>query len=109
MSRPVYDFQARPIERPSLPAPPPAVYGPHDELFDWLQVRRYLFFCVRSVRRRIGLFLLVWLGMVLLTAAALAVMSKTYRVEARLLAQKNPVLAVRADANPWEQPTRAAA
>ena len=89
--------------------PHPAYEGPQDELFDWQKWRRYAAFSFGSVRRRPFLFAFVFCGMVLLAAAALAVLPKTYEVESRLLAQKNPVLAVRADANQMDQPTRAAA
>ncbi len=106
MSEPVHEFPPRPTRQP---ASPPDYHGPQEELFDWQKVRSYLFFCIRSVRRRIGLFLLVWLGLVLLAAAALKVVPKAYQVECRLLAQRNPVLAVRADANQFEPLTRAAA
>jgi len=90
------------------PSPHPEYEG-HDELFDWQKWRRYAVFSLGSVRRRPFLFAIVFCGMVLLSAGALAVLPKTYEVESRLLAQKNPVLAVRADANQMDQPTRAAA
>src|SRR6266852_1722453 len=106
MSEPVHEFPPRLTRQP---ASPPDYHGPQEELFDWQKVRSYLLFCIRSVRRRIGLFLLVWLGLVLLAATALKVVPKAYRVECRLLAQRNPVLAVRADANQFEPITRAAA
>jgi hypothetical protein len=61
------------------------------------------------VRRRLLIFVSIAFGMPLLAAAALAVMPKTYEVESRLLAQKNPVLAVKADSSPADVPTRAAA
>jgi uncharacterized protein involved in exopolysaccharide biosynthesis len=100
------DLQARVVPRP---APHPAYEETHEELFDWQKLRRYAVFSLGSVRRRPVLFLLVAGGMILLTAAGLAVLPKTYEVECRLLAQKNPVLAVRADSNPMDLPTRAAA
>lgn len=91
-----------------IPSPPPPSWGPHEDLFDWQKISRYVRFSLGSVRRRPWLFLLISGGMVLLAAGALAVLPKTYEVQARLLVQKNPVLAVRADANA-ESPTRAAA
>ncbi|HEY4884803.1 MAG TPA: hypothetical protein VII08_14305 [Myxococcales bacterium] len=90
-------------------SPPHPTYEGQDELFDWQKWRRYAMFSLGSVRRRPFLFAFVFCGMVLLAAGALAVLPKTYEVESRLLAQKNPVLAVRADANQMDQPTRAAA
>ncbi|HET9754854.1 MAG TPA: hypothetical protein VFP52_17910, partial [Myxococcales bacterium] len=80
----------------------------HEDLFDWAKVRRYLVFSTGSVRRRPWLFLSVAGAMVALTAAALAVLPKTYQVDCKLLAQKNSVLAVRADANMNDQPARSA-
>lgn len=62
-----------------------------------------------SVSRRFGLFMAVAGSMVLFAAAALWALPKTYEVECRLLAQKNPVLSVQADASPGTDPTRAAA
>ncbi|HKC59988.1 MAG TPA: hypothetical protein VKB92_07875 [Myxococcales bacterium] len=102
---------AEDIEAHVIPPPPPyPIYdGPQGELFDWVKVRRYLGFSLGSIRRRPFLFLLVAAGMALLAAAGLAVLPKTYEVESRLLAQTNPVLAVRADSRPADLPTRAAA
>src|SRR5260370_41556995 len=78
------DVPTQPIGRTS----PPSVdfNGPQDELVDWQKVRRLLFFTVHSVRRRPGLFLLVWIGMILLTGGGLSEMPKTYHVRSRLLA-----------------------
>jgi len=81
--------------------------GPGEELFDWQKLRRYAAFCLRSIHRRFFLFLSVSAGLVLLAGLALSAFPKTYEVEARLLAQRNPVLSVRADLNQME-PTRAA-
>src|SRR6266849_2795651 len=107
MARTTNDVHARAIHPPPPPYPP--YDGQHEELFDWQKVRRYVLFSLGSIRRRLLLFVFVSAGMVLLAVAALAVLPKTYEVQSRLLAQKNPVLAVRADANQMEQPTRAAA
>ena len=91
------------------PAEPPEPEGPQDELFDWQKIYRHLRFSLASVCRRPWLFLTISGAMILMTAGVLAVFPKTYEVEARLLAQKNAVLAVRADSNAWETPTRSAA
>jgi hypothetical protein len=99
------DVSARPIG--GTPPPPADFNGPQEELFDWQKVRRLLFFTLRSVRRRLGLFLLVWVGMVGLAVGALYVMPKTYEVQSGLLAQRNPVLGSRGDPG-RDQPTRAA-
>jgi uncharacterized protein involved in exopolysaccharide biosynthesis len=103
MSRSHFHFRPPPV-------PPPLQdqwNGPHEELFDWQSLRRYLFFSLGSVRRRPLLFLAVFAGMVTAAAIALNVLPKTYEVQSRLLAQKSAVLMVRADAN-MDQPTRAA-
>src|SRR5260370_27034489 len=117
MAKLPHEVQLRPISplaqnAPSRPiggAPPPSTdfNGPHEELFDWQKVRRLLFFTLRSVRRRLGLFLLVWVGMVLLAVGALEVMPKTYEVQSALLAQRNPVLGSRGDPG-RDQPEKAA-
>src|SRR5229473_3884623 len=106
MARTTNDVHARAIHPPPPPYPP--YDGQHEELFDWQKVRRYVLFSLGSIRRRLLLFVFVSAGMVLLAVAALAVLPRTYEVQSRLLAQKNPVLAVRADSNQME-PTRAAA
>jgi hypothetical protein len=93
--------------RPIRPSPKPVHDGSDEELLDWQKVRRYALLSIGSVRRRLLLFVFVSAGMVLLAAGALSVMPKTYEVQARLLAQRNPVLTVRADSNQME-PTRAA-
>jgi len=99
-------FHLRP---PAVPPPPPGHWdGPHEELFDWQKLRRYVLFSLGSIRRRPLLFLSVFGVMVAVAGAALNVLPKTYEVQSRVLAQKSAVLMVRADAN-WEQPTRAAA
>jgi hypothetical protein len=79
-----------------------------EDLFDWAKLRRYVAFSAGSVRRRPWLFLFVAGAMVALTAGALAVLPKTYQVDCKLLAQKNSVLAVRADSNMNDTPTRSA-
>ncbi len=89
--------------------PPLDPEGPHDELFDWQKIRQYIIFSLGSVRRRLWLFLLIAGGLVLLAGLALAGLPKTYEVETRLLTQKNNGLAVRADSDQGDQPTRAAA
>ncbi len=105
MTRTTNEVHARPIHSP---APHPVYDGPHEELFDWHKVQGYALFSLGSVRRRPLLFLSVFATMILLAVVALVVLPKTYEVQSRLLAQKNPVLAVRADSNQME-PTRAAA
>jgi uncharacterized protein involved in exopolysaccharide biosynthesis len=96
-------LQARPIRSQHA-----ANDGPRDELFDWRKLRSYAVFSLRSIGRRPFLFLSVSAGMVSLAALALNVLPKTYEVEAQILAQRTPALAVRADSSEME-PTRAAA
>ncbi len=91
-----------------VPTAPPPYEGAREDLFDWARAGRYVLFSLGSVRRRPGLFLVVAAGTVLLASAALAVLPKTYEVESRLLAQRSPVLSVRADVG-QSDPTRAAA
>ena len=86
----------------------PTPDGAQEDLLDWRSVRRYALYALGSIRRRPFLFLAVSAGMALVAAGALAVMPWTYEVQSKLLVLKNPVLAVKADANQME-PTRAAA
>lgn len=97
-----YEIHPRPV------AGGPYVDPPQEDLFDWVRARRFVVFALRSVRRHPWLFTAVAAAMVLLAAAALLVLPKTYEVNCRLLAQRNAVLAVRADASPATEPTRAA-
>jgi hypothetical protein len=103
MKGPTTTVFARPLEHERPPAPDAA-----KDLFDRDWLRRYVEFSARSVRRRPLLFAFVSCGMIIAAATALVALPKTYEVQSRLLAQKNPVLAVRADATQIE-PTRAAA
>ncbi len=103
-----YEVHPRPV--PGQHPSPHAVHDPPpDDLFDWAKIRQYVVFSLGSVRRRFGFFMAVAGSMILIAGAALWAMPKTYEVESRLLAQKNPVLAVKADASQTTDPTRAAA
>jgi hypothetical protein len=97
------------IRAHAIPSPrqPPAHEGLHEDLFDWEKIRHYTVLSLGSVRRRWLLFIVVAAGIPLLAAGGLAVLPKTYEVTTRILAQRNPVLAVRADTNQME-PTKAA-
>ena len=81
--------------------------GPHEELFDWQKVRHLGLFALNSIRRRLGLFLLIWLGLLSIAVAALKVMPKTYEVQSTILAQKSSILGSHLDTG-REQPTRGA-
>jgi hypothetical protein len=78
------------------------------DLFDGHQAKNYLGYVSGSVRRRKRLAAVVFAVILLGTVLALATFPKTYRVEAKLLAQRNPSLSVRGD-NGNDAPTRAAA
>jgi hypothetical protein len=78
------------------------------ELFDREQVREYVAFAVGAVRRRRRLGAGLVAAMVGLTALVLLVLPRTYHVEAKLLAQRNPVLAVRGDGQDAVAPTHGA-
>src|SRR6185437_9981360 len=76
------------------------------DLFDREQLRNYFRFTVGSIRRRRWLVAAVWSSVVALTVAAIFALPKTYHVEAKLLAQRNQVLAVRGDGPDAVAPTR---
>jgi uncharacterized protein involved in exopolysaccharide biosynthesis len=115
MAKLPHEIQARPISNlaqdvptrtiGATPQPSVDFNGPQDELFDWQKVRRLLFFTLRSIRRRPVLFLLIWVGMVVLAVTALWAMPKTYEVQSTILAQKS----LKAGGDAWaDQPTRTA-
>ncbi len=82
------------------------------ERFEFAAVGGYGLMVIRSLRRHPLLFLGVWLGVVALTAVALAVMPRTYDVQTTLqVSESAPVAAIRAKTAPREldAPTRAAA
>jgi hypothetical protein len=103
-----YEIHPRPVAGGQGPRPPPDPDLAADDLFDWAKIRRHVVFSLGSVRRRFGLFMTVAITMVLIAGVALWALPKTYEVECRLLAQKNPVLSVKADASQTTDPTRAA-
>ena len=67
------------------------------DLFDRRQIRDYIIFVAGSIRRRRRLVAVVLSGIMALAMAMLAAVPRMYHVEAKLLAQRNPVLAVRGD------------
>jgi len=83
------------------------------QLVDFKQLRQWLQFVLHSMRRRKWVALVVWVFMVSATLALLAILPRTYQVEAQLLTQRNTVMpslgnpgrTVPTDAN---NPTRAA-
>jgi uncharacterized protein involved in exopolysaccharide biosynthesis len=79
------------------------------DLFDREQLRNYVVFVGGSVRRRKGLVVAVMLSILALAILALLALPRTYHVEAKLLAQRSQVLAVRGDGPDAVAPTRGAA
>lgn len=81
----------------------PKSSGPEElrdpEIINFKAIRNWLRLSIKAIRRRKGLIFAVTAGMVTLAAVALWALPKTYRVQCRLLAQRNQVLAVRADQN----------
>jgi uncharacterized protein involved in exopolysaccharide biosynthesis len=78
-------------------------------LFDWQRVREHLRFVLGSLRRHALLFALVAVVIVGGGLTAAFTLPRTYRVEAKILAQRNMALAVRGDGPSGDAPTRAAA
>ena len=78
------------------------------ELFDRDQIRDYIAFVWGAVRRRRARVAAVISGIMALATLALAAWPRTYHVEAKLLAQKNPVLPVRGEGPDAAAPTRGA-
>jgi hypothetical protein len=79
------------------------------EVVNLQALRNWCAYAVRSVYRH-KLVALIVAGLIVgLAATALAVLPKKYHVEARLLAQKNQVLAIAGDEPGADGPTRAAA
>jgi hypothetical protein len=78
------------------------------DLFDGKQIREYLVFASGAFRRRRALIAAVVSGVMALAALAVAALPRTYHVEAKLLAQRSAVLAVRGDGQDAVAPTRGA-
>jgi hypothetical protein len=77
------------------------------ELFDWGQIRDYVGFFTRSVRRHKKLLIILAVIFGAAAYGALLVLPKTYRVETKVLAVRSQALAVRGDVGGVE-PSRAA-
>jgi uncharacterized protein involved in exopolysaccharide biosynthesis len=75
--------------------------------FDQERIREYLAFVVGAVRRHRFLMAGAFSSIVAVVVAVLAALPRTYHVETRLLAQRNPALAMRGD-GPDVAPTRGA-
>lgn len=90
--------------------PDDAVDVGNADLFDHDQIRHYVQFIVGSVRRRRWLAAAVFAAIMILAAVALALLPRTYHAEAKLLAQRSQMLAIRGDGpDASAAPTRGAA
>jgi uncharacterized protein involved in exopolysaccharide biosynthesis len=83
------------------------------DLFDYALLRDYVTFAARAPLRHGIVAAATFLAVVGITALALWALPKTYRVETRILAQRNPMMSTLANPSfgrPWEAdaPTRAA-
>lgn len=83
------------------------------DLFDYDLIRDWLSYVAGAVSRRRRLALAVLVSLVGLTAAGLKVLPKTYKVEARILAQRNSTIATLGNPGVYrpgdsDAPTRAA-
>jgi uncharacterized protein involved in exopolysaccharide biosynthesis len=96
---------------PQKPTPQPQGETEHEspDLFDSRQLGNYVRYVTGSVRRRKRLALTLFSVIVLGTLLGLVTFPKTYHVETKVLAQRNPVLPVRGDQPGVDTPTRAAA
>lgn len=111
---PTLDASTRP--EPLRPAPPIADARPDldEQLFDWERVAQYARFFLQAPRRHPKTAVAIFVSVVGLTAALIAVLPRTYFTEARILASRNlimpalgnPTRAIPTDA---DAPTRAAA
>jgi hypothetical protein len=66
--------------------------GESAELFDWALIGSYAMFALHSIRRHKLLFLLVSLGIVVLSLGLMVSLPKTYRVQTTLQAQRNQIM-----------------
>jgi uncharacterized protein involved in exopolysaccharide biosynthesis len=101
------------MNAPSPESGPPD-HGEGLELFDFAKVRDYTGFVFRAVRRHPLVAAGAFLGVIGLTAGALAIIPRSYHVEAELLAQRQVMMAAlgnpsRSIPGEADAPTRAAA
>ncbi|MGH7284640.1 MAG: hypothetical protein ACRELY_24200 [Polyangiaceae bacterium] len=79
-------------------------------LFDLDQVRNYFHFVSGSLRRRKKLAIATFVSIIAVAVLAIATLPRSYHVEAKLLAQRSQVLAIRGDSpDASTAPTRGAA
>lgn len=83
--------------------------GESGDLFARGQLRNYAAFVTGAVRRHKRLVAAVLFTVLALSVAVVSTLPRTYHVEAKLLAQRNQVLAVRGDGPDSVAPTRGAA
>lgn len=79
------------------PGSPPPQTEDNAQIIDFRALKNWLEFTIRAARHRRKLVLSVAAGMFVFALILVNVLPKTYRVQARLLAQKNPALALRGD------------
>jgi len=77
----------------ALPQQEQATQGEPSELFDWALIGSYATFVFHSIWRHKLQFLLVWGGIIGLSAGLMFVLPKTYQVKTTLQAQRNQVMA----------------
>jgi uncharacterized protein involved in exopolysaccharide biosynthesis len=77
----------------ALPQQEQATQGEPSELFDWALIGSYATFFFQSIWRHKLQFLLVWGGIIGLSAGLMFVLPKTYQVKTTLQAQRNQVMA----------------
>src|SRR6267378_190533 len=77
----------------ALPQQEQPTQGEPSELFDWALIGSYATFVFHSIWRHKLQFLLVWGGIIGLSAGLMFVLPKTYQVKTTLQAQRNQVMA----------------
>jgi len=100
------------VAQPPAPAATSSVSDDSDQLIDLVQVTNYLGFVIRSVGRRWLLTLAIAVVMMSAITAAAFLWPKAYHVDAKLLVQRNDVMASlvnpgRTISREAEEPTRA--
>lgn len=88
-------------------SPAPQTEADSAQIIDFRAIANWISFGLRAVRRRAKLVALIAGGMFFVAVVAVQLMPKTFRVQCRLLAQKNSALALRGDQG-GEQATRSA-
>ncbi len=85
---------------PNIQGPGPAE-GENADLFDYEQIRNYVLFVFRSVRRHLLLAFAVFAVVLGVSLGLLAAWPRTYHVQTRILAQRNQTIAAMASGRSW--------